>query len=58
MGCRNSFASVIEEKDVALAHHDDQIEAFKCTNEEHQQQILTLNEESNDLIANKRVARR
>ena len=53
------LASVIEEKDAALAHRDNQIQAaFEFTNEEHQQEILRLNEEIDDLIANRHVARR
>ena len=34
----------IGKKDATLAHRDDQIEALKFTNEEHQQEILRLNE--------------
>ena len=56
------LASVIEEKDAALAHHDDQIEALGFTNKEehqaHQQEILRFIEEINDLIANRHVVRR
>ena len=50
-----------EEKDAALAHRDNQIEALEFTNEEerqaHQQEILRLNEKISDLIANRHVAR-
>ena len=56
------LASVIEEKNAALAHRDNQIQALEFTNEEerqaHQQEILRLNEEIDDLIANRHVARR
>ena len=54
------LASAIEEKDVALPHRDNQIQALEFTNEEHQQEILRLNEEINDLanIANRHGARR
>ena len=56
------LASTIEGKDAALAHRGDQIEALEFTNEEerqaHQQEILRLNGEINDLIANSHVARR
>ena len=63
------LASAIEEKDAALAllnddlqDRENQIQALEFRNEEerqaHQQQILTLNEEINDLIANRHVARR
>ena len=34
------------------------VQALEFTNEEHQQEILRLNEEINDLIANRHVARR
>ena len=41
---------------------DNQIRALELTNEEerqaHQQEILRLNEDINDLIANRHVARR
>ena len=51
------LALAIEEKDAAL-----QIETLKFTNEEerqtHQQEILRLNEEINDLMTNRHVARR
>ena len=54
--------SVIEEKDAALAlltdnlqDRDNQIKALEFT---HQQEVLRLNEESDDLIANRHVARR
>ena len=54
------LASVIEEKNAALAHCDNQIQALELTNEEerqaHQQEILRLNEEIDDLIANRHVA--
>ena len=44
-------ASAIEEK-------DNQIQAFEFTNEKHQQKILRLNKEIDDIIASRRVARR
>ena len=43
------LASAIEEK-------DNQIQAVESTNEKHQQKILRLNEQINDLIANRQVA--
>ena len=56
------LTSAIEEKDAALAHRDNQIQALEFTNEEerqaHQKEILRLNEEIDDLIANRHVARR
>ena len=45
------LASVIEEK-------DNQIQNLEHTNEKHQQKTLKLNEEIDDLIKNKHVARR
>ena len=50
------LASAIKEKDAELAQRDDQIEALEFTNEEHQQEILRLNEQINDLIANRHAA--
>ena len=44
------LASTIEEK-------DNQIRALESTNEKHQQKILRLNEEIDDLIANSHVVR-
>ena len=44
------LASAIEEK-------DNQIQAFELTNEKHQQKILRLNEEIDDLTKNGHVAR-
>ena len=52
------LASAIEEKDAELAQRDDQIEALEFTNEEHQQKILRLNEEMNDLVVNRPMSRR
>ena len=51
------LASVIEEKDATIAHRNSQIQAIESTNEKHQHKILRLNEEINDLIANRHVAR-
>ena len=45
------LASAIEEK-------DNQIQALEFTNENHQQKILRLNKEIDDLIANRHVAHR
>ena len=44
------LASAIEEK-------DNQIKALEFTNEKHQQKILRLNKEIDDLIANRHVPR-
>ena len=46
----------IEEKDVTIALLNDDLKTLEFTNEEHQQQILRLNEEVYDLIANRHVA--
>ena len=51
------LGSAIEIKNAALAHRDGQIEPLEFNNEEHQQEILRLNEEINDLIANRHVVR-
>ena len=58
---REEHQQAIEEKDASVAHRDDQIQALEFTNEEerqaHQQKILRLNEEINDLIANRHRGR-
>ena len=57
------LASVIEEKDASGGQLDrgGQLEALDFTNEverqAHQQEILRLNEEINDLISNRHIAR-
>ena len=57
---KEEHQQAIKENDAALAHRDNQIQALEFTNEEerqaHQQEILRLNEEINDFIANKHVA--
>ena len=45
------LASAVEEK-------DNQIQALELTNKKHQQKILKLNKEIDDLIKNRHVARR
>ena len=47
-----------EEHQHAITCRDNQIQALKLTNKTHQQKILRLNKEIDDLIANKHVARR
>ena len=42
----------------AITDRDNQIKALEFRNEEHQQKILKLNEEIDDLIKNRHVARR
>ena len=46
-----NLSSVTEERDMVIAHRESQIQG-------HQQEVLRLNEEINDLIGNKYVARR
>ena len=45
-----------EEHQQAIKGPDNQIQALEFTNEAHQQEILRLNEEINDLIANRHIA--
>ena len=47
-----------EEDQQANTGRDNQIQALEFINEKHQQEILRLNEEINDLIANRYVALR
>ena len=47
-----------EEHRLVITDRGTQIQALEFTNEEHQQEILRLNEEIDDLIANRHVARR
>ena len=59
MGRGNSFTirgSVIEEKDATISHRDNQMQALEFMNEKQQHKILRLNEEIDDLIANKHIA--
>ena len=42
----------------AITDRDNEIKAFEFANEKHQQKILRLNKEIDDLIANRHVARR
>ena len=59
---KEEHRQAIEEKDAALALRHNQIEALEFTNKEerqaNQQEILKLIEETDDLIANRHVARR
>ena len=52
---QEDYQKAIEEKDAELAHRDNQIKALEFT---YQQEVLMLNEEIDDLIANRHVARR
>ena len=46
-----------EEHQQAITDRDNQMQALENTNEKHQQKMLRLNEEIDDLIANRQVAR-
>ena len=47
-----------EDYQQAIEEKDNQIQALEDTNEENQQKILRVNEEINDIIANRHIARR
>ena len=47
-----------EDHQQAITGRENQIKALEFTNEKHQQKILRLNKEINDLIANRHVADR
>ena len=47
-----------EEHQQPVTGRDNQIQALEATNEAHQQKMLRLNEEIDDLIKNRQVARR
>ena len=47
-----------EDNQQAITDRDNQIQALEFTNEEERQESLRLNEEINNAIANKHVARR
>ena len=49
---------MMEEHQQAIKEKDNQIQALEFTNGKHQQKILRLNKEIDDLIANSHVARR
>ena len=55
---KKGVEKIQEEHQQAITCRDNQIQALEFRNEEHQQKILRLNEEIDDLIANKRVAPR
>ena len=55
---KKGVQKIQEEHQQVITDRDNQIQALEFTNEEHQQEILRLNEEINDLIANRHVARR
>ena len=47
-----------EKHQQAIEEKNNQMQALEFTNEKHQQKILRLNKEIDDLIANRHVARR
>ena len=55
---KKGVGKIKEEHQQAITGRDNQIQALEFRNEEHQQEILRLNEEIDDLIANRHVARR
>ena len=52
------LASTIEEKDTTITLLTDDLWSLELAKEKHQQKILKLNEEIDDLIKNRHVARR
>ena len=57
MANQERYKKIQEEHQQAITGRDNQIQALENTNEKHQQKILRLNQEINDLIANRHVAR-
>ena len=55
---RQLTSKMKEEHQQTIKEKDNQIQALEFTNEKHQQKILRLNKETDDLIANRHVARR
>ena len=55
---KKGVEKIQEEHQQAITGRDNQIQALEFANEKHQQEILRLNEEINDLIADRHVARR
>ena len=53
---KKGVEKIQEEHQQAITGPDNQIQALEFTNEAHQQEILRLNEEINDLIANRHIA--
>ena len=50
---KKGVEKIQEEHQQAITGRDNQIQALEFRNEEHQQKILRLNEEIDDLIANR-----
>ena len=55
---KKGIEKIQEEHQQAITGRENQIKAFEFRNEEHQQKILRLNKEIDDLIANRHVTRR
>ena len=55
---KRSRKKIQEQHQQTITDRDNQIKALEFTNEEHKQKILRFNEEINDLIAHRYVARR
>ena len=55
---KKGVEKIKEEHQQAITGRDNQIQALEFRNEEHQQEILRLNEDIDDLIGNRHVARR
>ena len=56
LGFDARIKEIQEEHQEAITGSDNQIQALELTNEKHQQKILRLNKEIDDLIANRYVA--
>ena len=54
---KNGIEKIQEEHQQAITGRDNQIKALESTNEKHQQNILRLNKEIDDLIANRHAVR-
>ena len=55
MAHQKGVEKIKEEHQQAVTGRDNQIQTLEFRNEEHQQEILRLNEEIDDLIANRHV---
>ena len=55
---KKGIEKIQEEHQQAISGRDNQIKALEFTNEKHQQKILRLNKEMDDLTAHRHVARR
>ena len=55
---KKGIEKIQKEHQQVITGRDNQIQALEATNEAHQQKMLRLNEEIDDLIKNRQVARR